>query len=43
LGITLVRMGRLDDGIAELQNAVKIRPDFANAREALADAMRMKR
>jgi hypothetical protein len=41
--MTLARLGRLDDAIVQLSDAVRIRPDFAEARQALEDAMRAKR
>ena len=43
LGIALARLGRLDEAIAQLSEAVRIRPDFTEARQALEDAMSLKR
>jgi tetratricopeptide (TPR) repeat protein len=43
LGVTLARLGRLDDAIVQLSEAVRIRPDFTEARQALEDAMSLKR
>jgi len=43
LGITLARLGRLDEAITQLSEAVRIRPNFTEARQALEDAMSLKR
>jgi protein O-mannosyl-transferase len=43
LGVTLVRLGRVDDAIAQFSDAVRIKPDFGEARQALQDAMGLKR
>jgi Flp pilus assembly protein TadD len=43
LGMTLARLGRLDDAIVQLSDAVRIRPGFTEARQALEDVMSLKR
>jgi len=42
LGITLGRSGRLDESIVQLSAAVRIKPDFTEARQALEDAISLK-
>jgi len=39
LGIALARLGRLDEAIVQFSEAVRLKPDFAEARQALEHAM----
>ena len=42
LGIALARQGQVDAAIAQFTNALQIKPDFAEARQALEQAVSVK-
>ena len=41
LGIVLVRLGQIPKAIAEFQEALRLKPDYAEARQSLDDAQKM--
>ena len=43
MAFALLSMNRLDDGIRALQEALRIKPDYAVARQNLARALEQKR
>jgi len=42
LGVALAMLGKLDEGIAEVREAVKIQPESPSAQSSLADLLRAK-
>jgi len=42
LGIALARSGRIDDAITQFSEALRVRPDFPAARQALDQAMSLR-
>jgi tetratricopeptide (TPR) repeat protein len=42
LGVALLRQGKLDESIGHFTEALRLKPDFAQARQSLDEAMQLK-